>query len=106
MDKTMTNMTFDETVKQHKAVEWLMRNDRTFAVLMNTIKQSPYNAVMVMKDRSGWIESRVDEIAKVMEATEQERVEGYPLPKDHAERLERAMVRGDNELSSEDSVIT
>lgn len=89
----MTDMTFDDTVKRHKAVEWLMRNDHTFVVLMDTIKQSPFNAVMVMSDWAGWIDSRVEEIAQGMEVTEQERIEGYPLPKDDAERLERAKVR-------------
>jgi hypothetical protein len=89
----MTDMTFDETVKRHKAVDWLMRNDHTFVVLVDTIQQSPFNAVTVISDWSGWIESRVEEIAKGMEVTEQERFEGYPLPKDDAERLERARVR-------------
>lgn len=86
-------MTFESTVKRHKAVEWLMCNDHTFRVLMDTIKQSPFNAVAVMGDWSLWIMSRVDEISEEMEVTEQERVEGYPLPKDEAERMERAMVR-------------
>jgi hypothetical protein len=95
----MTDMTFDNTVKRHKAVDWLMRNDYTFVVLMDTIKQSPFNAVMVMSDWSGWIESRVEEIAKGMHVTEQERVEGYPLPKVDTERLERALVRMNAGLS-------
>jgi hypothetical protein len=39
----MTNMTFDDTVKQHKAVKWLMMNDPTFRVLMDAAKHSPFN---------------------------------------------------------------
>ncbi len=91
----MKNMTFDETVKRHKAVEWLLRNDCTFKVLMDVSKQSPFNMVMMLSDWSDWIQAKDEEVSARMEVKEQERTEGYPLPKNDQERYERAKSRMD-----------
>jgi hypothetical protein len=91
----MKNMTFDETVKRHKAIEWLLRNDCTFKVLMDVSKQSPFNIVMMLSDWSEWIQAKVEEVSARMEVTEQERTEGYPLPKNDQERHERSKSRMD-----------
>ena len=85
-------LTFDETVKRHKAVEWLMMNDATFRVLMDSARLSPFNTVAVL-DWSQWIRERVDDVSSRMIVTQQERDEGYPLPNDDAERMRRAHVR-------------
>lgn len=93
------DMTYDSTVKHHKAVEWLMQNDHVFRVLMDTMKMSPFNAFAVVDEYGNWIRERVAQVAERMEVTEQERAEGYPLPKDEAERARRMWVRQSADLS-------
>lgn len=73
-------MTFENTVKRHKATEWLMQNDPAFRAMMDTSMLSVFNAVWVAMEQGDYIRSRVEEIAKQIIVTEQERKEGYPLP--------------------------
>lgn len=76
----MNDMTFENVVKRHKATEWLLKNDTAFRVMMDTSMLSVSNAVLVAIEQGDYIRSRVEEIAKQMVVTEQERKEGYPLP--------------------------
>ena len=98
------DMTFEAMVRRHKAVEWLMMNDPLFRAAVETAKLSPFNTVWVAMEHGEMFRRRVLEVTPRMQVTEQERLEGYPLPKDEAERMQRARVRMDAIVTSRDDV--
>jgi hypothetical protein len=89
----MTDMTFDDTVKWQKAVEWLLANDAIVRAAAEHAKTSPVAAILIGAKHGEYFASKIEEIAKRMEVTEQERIEGYPLPENEAERIRWAQVR-------------
>jgi hypothetical protein len=99
MGNSMTHMTFDEMVKRQKAVEWLLANDAIVRAAAEHAKTSLVAAILIGAEHGEYFASKIGEVAKRMEVTEQERLEGYPLPKDDAERLKRAKVRMNAGLS-------
>ena len=94
------DMTYDSVVRHHKAVDWLMANDPVFRVIMSQANLSPFNAFSVIDQFGGTILAKVAEVAGRMEVTQQEREEGYPLPKDEAERERRMRVKLSAQSSS------
>lgn len=85
----MTDVTFDETVKRLKAVEWLIENDAVVRAASHKMAESVTSAVLIAADYGEAIKIKVDSVASRMVVTDQERAEGYPLPVDDNERRER-----------------
>lgn len=87
------DLTFEESVKRQKAVEWLLVNDPIVRAAAERSRQSLVAAVLIGAEYGELLAAKTAEVAKRMEVTEQERQEGYPLPETESERIVRAKAR-------------
>ena len=85
---------FTETVQQRKAIEHLMDNDVLFrAIAYRMSTGTPHEAVWLAVECSTILSGKIKNIVPQMDVNEQEKREGYPLPKDDEERMHREQVR-------------
>ncbi len=94
------DLTFDESVKRQKAVEWLLLNDVVVRTAAEHAIRSPVAAIMIAADHGPAFASKIEEVAKRMGVTDQERREGYPLPKSESERARCLEMRSNSEEPS------
>ena len=92
---------FTEAVQQHKAIEFLMCNDPLFNSIAYRISTAtPDEAVWIAVECGALLRDKVKNTAPQMDVSEQEKREGYPLPKDEEERISREQIRRKAGLST------
>ena len=73
------NLTFEDAVKRRKAIEWLSVHDAFVRQAISYAMRSEVNAMVVAADLGATIKEKIDEVAKRMVVTEEERKHGYPV---------------------------
>jgi len=91
----MRDMTFDETVKRYKAAEELLQNDALARAIAMAMKRSPAACIVAAAECGEAIAANLDDVAKRMTVSEDERRFGYPLPPDVEERRRRAVLQAE-----------
>ena len=71
------HITFDQCVRESKAVEWLLRNDSFVKSFATMVHRSPIHSVLCAVDCARSLQRKVLEVAARMEVTEEERRNGY-----------------------------
>ena len=85
---------FTETVQQRKSIEYLINNDVLFrAISYRMSTGTPHEAVWLAVECATILRDKIKNTAPQMDVSEQEKHEGYPLPKDDEERMHREQVR-------------
>ena len=71
---------FTQTVQQHKAIEYLIKNDATFrSIAYRMANGKPVEAAWIALECAAWLADKVKNIAPQMDVSEKEKREGYPL---------------------------
>jgi hypothetical protein len=85
---------FTESVQHRKAVEYLAANDVVFrSVAYRMSVSTPEEAVLIAVECAEMLSHKIKITAPQMDVSEQEKREGYPLPKNEAERFSRNRAR-------------
>lgn len=84
---------FTEAIKRIKAAEWLLANNVIVRAAVDHARESKIATFLIGAEFGAMFATKLAEVLPRMEVTDQERIEGYPAPKDDAERLERANAR-------------
>ena len=85
---------FVETVQHRKAIEHLIANDVVFrSVAYRMATSTPDESVLIAVECAAMLSEKIKNTAPQMDVSEREKRDGYPLPKDDAERRHREQAK-------------
>lgn len=74
------HITFDQCVKDSKAVAWLLKNDESVRYFVKNFQRGPIRAILCAIDCGKYLQRKVIEVSAKMEVTEEDRKHGHSVP--------------------------